>query len=148
MPFHFSLQAVFHFRQSVEHQEEMLLRAANQRAARVRHLLDQLEAVIRTEEILLSERLVAGTTSAELRFALSRAAALEEHHQVLEHELARVQELRDQRQKVFRQARQQREALESLRDRQLGEYERAASRREQRQVDDLFLLRQTYLRRG
>lgn len=148
MPFRFPLQAVFHFRQSIEHQQEMLLRAANQRVAKVRHLLDQLDALICKEGIIFSERLAAGTTSAELHFALGRAAALREHHQVLERELGRVQELRDQRQAVFHQARQQREILESLRDQQLREYNQAASRREQRQIDELFLLRQNYLRRG
>ena len=60
----------------------------------------------------------------------------------------RWQGLRDQQQKIFQLARRERETFESLRDHQLHEYERDARRREQRQLDDLFLLRQSYLKRG
>jgi flagellar export protein FliJ len=148
MAFHFPLQAVFHFRQSVEHQQELRLRAANQQVARVRHLLDQLDDRIRQLQIRESQELGAGTTSAELRFALWGEASLREQRQNAERELLRWQNLRDQQQKIFQQARRERETFESLRDHQLREYQRDAARREQRQLDDLFLLRQAFLRRG
>jgi len=148
MAFHFPLQAVFHFRQSVEHQQELRLRAANQQVARVRHLLDQLDERIRQLKIRQSQELGVGTTSAELRFALLAEAAVHQQRQVAERELQRWQNLRDQQQQIFQQARRERETFESLRNHQLREYERHAARREQRQLDDLFLLRQAYLRRG
>ena len=75
-------------------------------------------------------------------------AALRLQRQDAERDLARWQNLRDQQQKIFQQARRERETFESLRDHQLHEYERDARRREQRQLDDLFLLRQSYLKRG
>jgi flagellar export protein FliJ len=148
MAFHFPLQAVFHFRQSVEHQQELRLRAANQQVAKVRHLLDQLDERIRQLQLRESQELGVGTTSAELRFALSGEASLREQRENAERELLRWQNLRDQQQKIFQQARRERETFESLRDHQLGEYRRDAARREQRQLDDLFLLRQAFLRRG
>ena len=148
MPFHFPLQAVFHFRQSVEHQQELRLRAANQQVARVRHLLDQIDERIQQAHTRQSQALVVGTTSAELRFTLLGEAALHQQHQEVERELTRWQNLRDQQQRIFQQARRERETFESLRNHQLREYERDAARREQRQLDDLFLLRQAYLRRG
>ena len=43
MPFHFPLQAVLHYRQSVEHQQELRLRAANQQVVRVQHLIEQTD---------------------------------------------------------------------------------------------------------
>src|SRR5579863_10175673 len=132
MAFHFPLQAVFHFRQSVEHQQELRLRAANQQVARVRHLLDQLDERIRQLKIRQSQELGVGTTSAELRFALLTEASVHQQRQVAERELLRWQNLRDQQQKIFQQARRERETFESLRNHQLRDYERAAARREQR----------------
>jgi len=148
MAFHFPLQAVFHFRQSVEHQQELRLRAANHQVSRVRHLLDQLDERIRQVQIRESQELGVGTTSAELRFALWGEASLRQQRQDAELELSRWQNLRDQQQKIFQQARRERETLERLRDNQLREHEREAARCEQRQLDELFLLRQAYLRRG
>jgi len=148
MAFHFPLQAVFHFRQSVEHQQELRLRAANQQVARVRHALDQIDDRIRKEQVHAAHNLEMGTTSAEVRFALSSEASLRQQRLDTERELIRWQNLRDQQQKIFQQARRERETFESLRNNQLREYQRDAARREQRQLDDLFLLRQAYLRRG
>jgi flagellar export protein FliJ len=148
MAFHFPLQAVFHFRQSVEHQQELRLRAANQQVAKVRHLVDQVNEQLRQLHLRESQELEAGTTSAELRFALGCETSLRQQLQDSERELLRWQNLRDQQQKIFQQARRERETFESLRDHQLHEYQRDALRREQRQLDDLFLMRQAYLRRG
>ncbi len=146
--FHFPLQAVFHFRQSVEHQQELRLRAANQQVAKVRHGLEQIDERIRQMQARESQELQAGTTAAELRFALGCEAALRQLRQETERELARWEKLRDQQQRIFQQARRERETFESLRDQQLRDYQRAAARREQRQLDDLFLMRQSYLRRS
>jgi flagellar export protein FliJ len=148
MAFHFPLQAVFHFRQSVEHQQELRLRAANQQVAKGRRLVDQLDDRIRQLQTCESQELEVGTTSAELRFALGCEAALRQQRQDADRELSRWQHLRDQQQKIFQQARRERETFETLRNHQLREYQRDAARREQRQLDDLFLLRQAYLRRG
>jgi flagellar export protein FliJ len=148
MAFHFPLQAVFHFRQSVEHQQELRLRAANQQVARIRHLVDQIDERIRQVHIRQSQALGIGTTSAEMRFVLGGETLLRQQRQEAERELVRWQNLRDQQQRIFQQARRERETFESLRDHQLRDYQRNAARREQRQLDDLFLLRQAYLRRG
>jgi flagellar export protein FliJ len=148
MAFQFPLQAVFHLRQSIEHQQELRLRAANQQVAKVRHRLDQIDERIRQIHIREAEHLVSGTTAAEMRFALGSEAALRQLRQDAEAELLRWQNLRDQQQKIFQQARRERETFENLRDQQLREYQRDAARREQKQLDDLFLLRRAYLRRG
>ena len=148
MAFRFPLEAVFHFRQSVEHQQELRLRSANQQVSRVRHLIDQLDLHIQEMHNLQSQELGTGTTAAELRFSLLCEASAREHRLALQRELARLENLRDQQQTIFRQARRDRETFESLRDHQLRDYERNAARREQRQQDDLFLMRQTYLKRG
>jgi len=147
MAFRFPLQAVLHFRQSLERQQETLLRAANQRVGRVRHLLEQLDQCQRQTEVLSAEELTGGTTAAELHLSVAKQNALRDQHTALERELARLENLRDQQQRSFHHARQQREMIQSLRDRQFQEYARQESRQEQRRLDDLFLLRQSHLRR-
>lgn len=148
MPFHFPLQAVLHFRQSLEHQQELRLRAANQQVARVKRVLDQHGA--RVQELHANQRrdLLAGTTAAELRFAAMCESSLSHQRQELERELQRLQSLRDEQQRLFVNARRQRETLAGLRDGQQREHQRRAARREQRQLDDAFLLRRAYLERS
>ena len=148
MPFRFPLQSVFHFRQSVEHQQEMSLRAANQKVAHVRRLLEQLDHCLQQEHLQHQAELCRGTNAASLHFALIRSTSLQETREALERELKRLQNLRDQQQRTFWHARQEREVIETLRERQLGEYKRDTAKRQQRLLDDLFLLRQAYTRRG
>ncbi len=145
MPFRFPLQALLHFRQSVEHQQELRLRAANQQVARVRHALEQLDNRVRQTQALSSQYLARGTTGAELSFLQTTEGLLRAQRQEVEHELVHCQHVRDQQERVFRLARRERETFESLRNEQLRNYERDQARREQRRLDDLFLMRKTYL---
>ncbi|MGA7216951.1 MAG: flagellar export protein FliJ [Candidatus Sulfotelmatobacter sp.] len=148
MAFEFPLQAVLHFREGIERQQELRLRAANQQVARMRHLLEQMEE--RSQELSAREArdLSSGITAAELRFNLLCEAELQRHQKELERELTRLEQLRDQQREIYRQARRARESLETLRDRQLAFYKKEAARREQRNLDDQFLMRRQYLRRG
>jgi flagellar export protein FliJ len=148
MPFRFPLEAVLHFRKSVEHQQELRLRAANQHVTRVRHLIEQIERRLQEAGNSRAGQLSSGTTAAELQFSLACESALSAQIPDLRRELARLRTLRDQQQRVYQQARREREILENLRNGQFDEYKREAARREQRQLDDLFLMRRAYLRRG
>jgi flagellar FliJ protein len=148
MPFHFPLQTVLHYRQSMEHQQELRLRAANQQVARAQHLIEQMD--LRTKELrsMEMEELSSGTSAAELQFGVLREAAMLRRRWEFEQQLIRVQQLRDQQREIFQQARRAREMLESLRDQQLSLYKKDAARREQRSLDDLFLMRREYLHRS
>ena len=148
MPFRFSLQSILHYRQGIEHQQELRLRAANQQVARVRHLIEQLD--LRRQELHAARgtRLSAGIMSAELRFELQCESGLMRHCGELEQQLIRLQRLRDQQFEIFRLARQSRETLDGVRDQQLQSYRKNAIRREQRELDDLFLLRRQFFLRG
>ena len=148
MPFQFSLQAVLHLRQGIEHQQELRLRTANQQVAKVRHLIELTDERIRMDQRQYEEALSSGTTSAELRFWGMGVESLRTQRQRMEAELKRLQTLRDQQERVFQQARRDRETIASLRDGQLLEYKQSMARREQRQADDLFLLRRFHLGRG
>jgi flagellar export protein FliJ len=148
MAFHFPLHAVLHFRQSVEHQQELRLHAANQQVARVQHAIEQTDA--RRQELLITQtkKLGLGMTAVELQFELLCETELLRHRREFEQQLARLVQQREQQRELLQQARRARETLEAVRDQQLRRYQKEALRREQRSVDDLFLLRSEYLRRG
>jgi flagellar export protein FliJ len=141
MPFHFSLQAALHLYQSLEHQQELRLRTANQLVARVRHMIDQLDLQKQQNYAQRSHELQERTTGAELEFKRMAESALARRREELESELLRVQQLRDEQQRNFRIARRRRETLDSLRETQLHNFQLAAERRAQRQADDAFLFR-------
>ncbi len=148
MPFRFALDSVLHFRKSIEHQQELRLRSCNQHVARVRRLLEQTDHHLYQLRVDSGQRLAAGGNSSQLHFDISCEAAMRGHRDELERKLSHLQRLRDQQQRIFQQARRERETIESLRHRQLHEYERDQTRREQRQLDDLHLLRRSYLNHG
>jgi flagellar export protein FliJ len=141
MSFRFSLQAVLHLYEGLEHQHELRLRTANQQVARVRHLIEQLDALRQHNRAQQARELEAGKTGAELQFERAMELALMRRRGEMDIELARAQQLRDEQQRIFRQARRRRETLSTLRETPLHHYQREAARREQRQVDEAFLLR-------
>jgi flagellar export protein FliJ len=141
MAFHFPLAAVLHFRQSLEHQQELKLRAANQRVARVRRTIEHLDSRHQESVFLQSKRLTDGTTAAELRFELQCEAQLLRQRREAEQQLAVLEQARNQQRELFHQARRARETLATLRDKQLLLYRQRAARSEQRRLDDLFLMR-------
>jgi flagellar export protein FliJ len=148
MAFQFKLESLLHFRQSLEHQQELRLRAANQQVARVRHLIEQMDARRQQLYTTQAKHLDSGMSAAELQFELLCETQLLHHRQNLEQELVRQQQLREQQRENFQQARRTRETLEAVRDEQLRLYQKNAVRKEQRSLDDMFLLRREFLRRG
>jgi flagellar export protein FliJ len=148
MPFRFPLQAVLHFRESIERQQELRLSAANQLVARVRQLMEEMEAGRRELHSRQARELSAGITAAELRFGAQCDAELQRQRRALEPQLARLQQLCQEQREIFLRAKRARETLESVRDQQLRLYQKEAARRQQRSLDDLFLLRREYLRRS
>jgi len=144
MPFQYSLQAVLDLRRSVEQQQELRLRVANQLVARVHDLIARFDVRIAESHACQARELEVGTTSAELRFESLSVSALVQKRQDAERELGRLEKIRDEQQKIFQYARRQRETLDALRERQLHDYERSLARREQRSLDDLFLMRRSW----
>jgi flagellar export protein FliJ len=148
MAFQFSLQSVLHLRQSLEHQQELRLRAANQLVSQMQDGIERVEMGRRQWRDRQAQELSAGMTAAELRFALERDSDLLAYKTELEKKLAQLQQLRDHQLEIFQQARQARKTLETVRNRQQRAYQRETLRLEQKNLDDLFLLRKEYLRRG
>ena len=148
MAFHFSLLAVLRFRQGVEHQQELLLQKAHQDAALARHGIELADACLAQMGESELQYLQSGLSGAEMHFQELRRAVLKRYRQQLESDLAEREKALAQRSRAFLEARQQREVVDTLRRRQLLAYHAEEARREQRQLDDLFLLRRAIARRS
>jgi len=147
MPFRFPLQSLLRFRRSVERHEQTQLEIANQRVADMRGKIERLEQSRDLRNESQRHGLNEGITGAELQFDLLCDGALASYRRDLEKELGQLEKLRDQQYEILRRARLQREILESVRDGQLREYRAQKIRRDQRSLDDLFLMRREFLRR-
>ncbi len=141
MPFRFPLESLLHLRKSIEHQQEMRLRAANQQVAKVRHLIQQCEEQRVHLHRDAAQQLQSGMMAAELHFENACATAIHQDQEHLERELVRLQNLRDQQQRIYQHARREREIFDNLREKQAAEYKQQTARRDQRRQDDLQLLR-------
>ena len=147
MAFRFALQSLLALRQSQEGQEEALLLNANRKVDAVRREIESCQEYLRHLNLLRAQSLNSGMSGAELNFDLLCEAAIRDRKRALEEQLVAVEKGRDQQFEVFRQARMRREILESLRDRQFRQYEIERDRRQQRSLDDAFLMRREFLRR-
>jgi hypothetical protein len=94
MPFHFTLQAVLHFRQSIEHQQELRLRTAKQQVARMQHLIEQMDLGRQELHSTRMKQMSAGMTAAEMRFGLQCDLELSRRRRELDQQLPRLQQLR------------------------------------------------------
>ncbi|HUO13767.1 MAG TPA: flagellar FliJ family protein [Verrucomicrobiae bacterium] len=146
MSFHFSLDAVLRLRQSLEHQQELRLRAANQQIAKLRHLIDLVDHRGEQMRSQAARQMSDGATAAELRFGLLCQAELAKQRNVLAQEYLRVQKIRDEQQRLFEHVRRQREMVETLRERRFRDYQKDLARRKQRDLDEMFLLRSAHER--
>ncbi|MFZ0286556.1 MAG: flagellar FliJ family protein [Terriglobales bacterium] len=147
MPFHFPLDAVLRLRQSLERQQELLLREANQQVTALQLRIGELNAQISAHAIQQNLQLASTLSAAELQFLQLCRSVLLGQRGGLEKRLATAQAIQDSRMASFCQARQQREVMETLRQTQMQVYRQDAARRDQRHLDDMLLLRRAYLRR-
>jgi len=141
MAFRFSLDVVLRVRRGLERQRELALQAANHRVTTLARQLDDLRAEIAAGESRKARDLQCGLSAAELQFDLLCRSVLLQWQGGLQTQLTEMQRLRDSRAADFRQARQEREALEILRENQFSLYRQQEDRRGQRRLDDLLLSR-------
>ena len=147
MAFRFPLEVLFRLRQSAEHQQELLLTQANQEVAQLNREIANIQAEIATRAWLQIGDLTSGLRGAELQFNALCIAALRDHHQEVQRQLINTQRLQASCAEEFRQARQQREAMGTLRNHELDAYRQQQQRSDQRKLDEMFLLRHAYLHR-
>jgi flagellar export protein FliJ len=147
MAFQFSLEPVLRLRKSLERQQELLLREANRQMTALQLRIDNLNAQLSQHATLEALHLASTLSAAELQFMQLCRSVLLGQRGSLEKRLATAQAILDSRMISFRQAHQQREVLETLRQTQTQVYRQNEARQNQRQLDDLLLMRRAYLRR-
>lgn len=141
MAFHFSLETILRLRRGQERAERLKLEAIASERARAGRQLE-----IMTEQFLESRRrfqqlMIQGMSGSELQFENARSESVTAARRALE---ARISELEQQRLKQVEasmKTRRSREILENLRDTKFEIYRQALSRREQQELDALFLMR-------
>ena len=148
MAFHFPIEAVLRYRRSIERQQELRLQQANQKlAATEQQLLELLHSLTKMAHAQ-AEQLQSGTTAAEMHFSLLSRGIILRQRSELETQKIREQAVCRECVQALRQARRLREAVENLRGQQFAAYQQEGRRREQRQLDDLFLLRRNLISEG
>jgi flagellar export protein FliJ len=85
--------------------------------------------------------LASGVVAAELHFAAFTAAVRLERKRGLQRQLADLEKKQQTQRSLYYAARQRHQILQNLRDQRLNEFRIEASREEQRQLDELFVLR-------
>lgn len=141
MPFQYSLQSVLRLRESFERQEEQRLFAFAAVVARIRAQLEEHDRRHRESRIALLQELSAGSSGAVLQFSSICDAASAVCRKRLLQDLQQAENQRLAQLRVYQSARQKREILEGLRERQEAVYQLEFARREQQRADEFFLLR-------
>ena len=141
MAFRFTLAAVLKLRESLEKQEYSKL-------LKIRKEIADIEGAIQANwdhELLAEEKRKAelgrGMPASHLQDSYEKAHALQQQREILKVTLKETEKKREEQLKRYRAARQGREMLEKLRDRQYAEYLQEKNKQEQALVDDLFLAR-------
>ncbi|HUO25936.1 MAG TPA: flagellar FliJ family protein [Candidatus Aquilonibacter sp.] len=141
MAFRFSLESVLKIRASFERLERLRLLVLQALANRLRQEIAAARVESSEAQRRLQERMAGGTSGGELQFAAAVEQARAARIRALENGLSQVESRREKQRIVFEAARQKRQILENLRARRMEEYRRAASRREQKQADEMHLIR-------
>jgi flagellar export protein FliJ len=141
MAFRFTLAAVLKYRRNLEQREYLALGKVHQEIAQVEAQLSQCEEWLSETTNLRAAETTRGIASVHLQNAYERERGLEMQRDEV---LVKRQDLRVKRVqclKAYELARQKREILEDLRNQQLQAYVLDHARREQQQIDDIFLSR-------
>jgi flagellar export protein FliJ len=141
MAFRYALQSVLRLRQSLERQEEQRLFVIAARVAKLRAQIEELEEARQSAWRAAWDEMSTGTCGAVVQFAAACDSAASDVQTQLQAQLVEEERLRLEQLSVYQSARQRREVLENLRERQEAVYERDAAHREQERADDTFLSR-------
>jgi flagellar export protein FliJ len=141
MAFRFSLETLLRLRISQERAERMKLKAVISEQSLARTRLQEISEGSAFLYRDFQERLRSGMAGAELQLEIEREANVKSACKDLGARIAEIEQRRVTQLQSFRQARRNRESIENLRLRQLELYRVEQGRREQRDLDDLFLMR-------
>lgn len=142
MAFHFSLEAVLRVRRTQERAERLKLESIVFEQQRARAKLQELLERSFENRRQFQVRLEGGLPAAEIQFEMEREAAANVACGNLRRAIAELEKRRIAQVQVFYAARRNLELVDNLRVRKLNAYLAEQARREQQELDALFLVRQ------
>jgi flagellar export protein FliJ len=142
MAFHFTLAAVLRYRQSLEEREEQRLHPLLALRATLLQEVEQTRAAgLQLQSSVRRGLREAAMPAVEVQFASLQLNGIERQLAALEARRLKLESEIAQQTACYRQARQKREVLDSLREMQWKDYRVLQLRREQAMLDELHLLR-------
>jgi len=144
MSFRFRLQTLLRLQRSLEHQEENRLHACVARIARLQTDLRSWEESRLQRRANVWTDLQAGQPGAVLQWSGLWEERVRLHENELRRQLDLAEQARQEQLKLYRAARQKREILESLKERQETAYTSEFLRRVQQDLDEAHLMRSFY----
>jgi flagellar export protein FliJ len=141
MAFRFTLESVLRLRVSCEQQEQARLELLSQHMYAAQEKFASLRKEQASLEQTLRKSMATGMDASELHSYLSSKLGLEVAEAAAAQAVTDAEKLWNGQRAKFLRARQEREVLQSVRDRQYQEYVTEQNRREQQQIDDLFAMR-------
>lgn len=143
MPFQFPLETLLRYRRNTEQHEWLKLQTIAQQLAAVR---DQVRVIEQTQQeirLRYAGHLLQGLRGAEIQFNGECEAVFRQRLADVRQRAVEVEADYKKQMEVFRGERQKREVLEKLREGEYERYRQERQRREQKQADELFLMRRT-----
>ena len=141
MAFRFTLQSVLHLRQGLEWREEQRLLACAAVVTRLQDDIVQLDETHANQKRATLQELQMGSCASVLQFADVCDAAYSQKRMTLLKELREAEQKRLAQLQIYQNARQKREILDGLHERQKAAYDLEFARREQQRADEVYLLR-------
>ena len=137
MTFRFPLQTLLRLREGMERQEELKLQHVIAMWMRAKSELERLFQERQAAWSEAKERLSASAAASELHFELARDEVIQQRAEILRLRIVELDGMRRQQQLAYQKARQDREILQNLRDRQREHHDVEQNRKEQQSIDDL-----------
>ena len=133
----FPLTVVLQVRLRAEEREEALLKQILSELAKGRASIQEMEESLRLAHESRVAATGASTTALDLCALYGAVDELNRQRSALEEQVRKLEQLRDKQMPVYRAARQNREMIEQLLERQRSAYFSEAERREQKDVGDI-----------
>lgn len=141
MAFHFPLEAILRLRRGQERAERLKLEVIASEQAQARNQLENMTNEFFESRRRFQQQMGEEKFGAELQFEDARSDRVAAARRALEMRIAALEQLRLKQLAVYAKAHQSRELLDKLRERKFELYRLMLSRREQQDLDDLFLMR-------
>lgn len=141
MAFHFPLETILRLRRGQERAERLKLEAVVSEQARAKMQLANMTEHFFESRRRFQQQLGHEKFGAELQFEDARAERLAAARRALEARIVQLEKERLKQAEVHKKAHQSLEVLENLRAKKFELYRQGLSRREQQELDDLFLMR-------